>query len=48
MSEGCQSLGDAMRDIDAKALIRSDFILLTGDVIGNLNLMQIVEKHKYV
>uniref|UniRef100_A0A1B6C3B5 Translation initiation factor eIF2B subunit epsilon n=2 Tax=Clastoptera arizonana TaxID=38151 RepID=A0A1B6C3B5_9HEMI len=48
VSEGCRSLGDAMRDIDAKAMIRSDFILLTGNVIGNLNLLQIVEKHKRI
>lgn len=46
ISEGCRSLGDAMRDLDAKAMIRSDFILLGGDVVGNLHLKPILEKHK--
>ena len=48
VSEGCRSLGDAMRDLDAKSLIRGDFILLTGDVIGNIKLLPALEKHKYV
>lgn len=48
VSEGCRSLGDAMRDLDAKAVIRSDFILLGGDVVGNLRLKPILEKHKSI
>lgn len=46
VSEGCRSFGDAMRDLDAKALIRTDFILLSGTVVGSLNLIPILEKHK--
>lgn len=46
VSDGCRSLGDAMRDLDSKALIRGDFILLTGNLIGNLKVLPALEKHK--
>lgn len=46
VSETCRSLGDAMRDLDAKALIRSDFILVSGDMVGNLNLLPILDYHR--
>jgi len=39
-------MGDALRDIDAKSLIRSDFILIYGDVVSNIKLQPIVEEHK--
>lgn len=46
-NEDCRSLGDAMRDLDAKGLLRSDFILIsTGDTISNVNLLPILEQHK--
>lgn len=48
ISEGCRSFGDVMRDLDTKALIRSDFILLTGNIVGNLQLLPALEAHKYV
>ncbi|XP_046672757.1 translation initiation factor eIF-2B subunit epsilon [Homalodisca vitripennis] len=48
VSEGCRSLGDAMRDLDTKALIRSDFILLTGNLVSNLQLMPALERHKRI
>jgi translation initiation factor eIF-2B subunit epsilon len=47
VSETCHSLGDAMRDLDAKAVIRSDFILVSGDMVGNLNLLPILEYHRF-
>ncbi|XP_021936996.1 translation initiation factor eIF-2B subunit epsilon isoform X3 [Zootermopsis nevadensis] len=46
VSETCRSLGDAMRDLDAKAVIRSDFILVFGDMVGNVNLLPILEHHR--
>ncbi|XP_052793044.1 translation initiation factor eIF-2B subunit epsilon-like [Mya arenaria] len=46
MSEGCLSMGDALRDIDAKNLIRSDFILIYGDLVSNIKLQSLVEEHK--
>lgn len=45
-SENCSSLGDAMRDLYSKSLLKDDFILMTGAVIGNLDLQSIMKKHK--
>ena len=45
-SDDCRSLGDALRDIDGKALIRGDFILLSADVVSNVQLIPILEKHR--
>ena len=45
-SENCSSLGDAMRDLYSKALLKKDFILLSVDVIGNVNLKSLVHEHK--
>lgn len=43
----CRSLGDAMREIDAKGLIRSNFILMTATgVITNMKLKPHWENHK--
>ena len=45
----CQSLGDAMREIDAKGLIRTNFILLTASsVVSNISLKEHLELHKQV
>ncbi|XP_067001729.2 translation initiation factor eIF2B subunit epsilon isoform X2 [Anabrus simplex] len=46
VSESCRSLGDAMRDLDAKAVIRSDFILLSGSTVANVQLIPILEHHR--
>ncbi|XP_069129392.1 translation initiation factor eIF2B subunit epsilon-like [Argopecten irradians] len=46
LSEGCMSMGEALREIDAKSIIRSDFILVFGDVVANVKLQDIVEQHK--
>nr|CAD7200935.1 unnamed protein product [Timema douglasi] len=45
VSEGCRSLGDVMRDLDGKGVIRSDFVLLHGDTVANLQLLPILEYH---
>lgn len=45
-SEGCRCLGDALRDIDAKSLIRGHFLLLSCEAITNANLGEILEWHK--
>ena len=43
----CQSVGDAMREIDAKGVVRSNFILLTASaVITNIKLSGHLEAHK--
>lgn len=47
-SETFQSMGDALRELDAKAVIKSDFILIHGDSVGSLPLKQIRAQHKSV
>jgi hypothetical protein len=34
----CVSSGDALREMYALQLIKSDFVLVTGDVISNMKL----------
>ena len=47
-NEDCRSLGDAMRDLDSKGLLRNDFILVSsGDTISNVNLAHVLEQHKW-
>ncbi|CAI9558584.1 unnamed protein product [Staurois parvus] len=41
-----RSLGDVLRDVDAKSLVRSDFILVTGDVVSNINVEAALEEHR--
>ncbi|CAG0882649.1 unnamed protein product [Darwinula stevensoni] len=45
-SEDARSMGDAFRDLDAKALLQTHFIILPGDFVSNVNLLPIVEEHK--
>lgn len=46
ISQELRSMGDALRDLDAKQLIQSDFILTSGDVITNLNLTTALDAHR--
>lgn len=46
VSEGCRSFGDCLRDVDAKGLIRGDFVLVDGGVISNLKLLPLLKQHK--
>uniref|UniRef100_A0A8D9DUX5 Translation initiation factor eIF2B subunit epsilon n=1 Tax=Cacopsylla melanoneura TaxID=428564 RepID=A0A8D9DUX5_9HEMI len=48
VSDGCHSFGDVMRDLDGKAVIRSDFILVTGDVVSNINLLSSLKTFKKI
>lgn len=41
-----RSLGDVLRDVDAKALVRSDFLLVYGDVISNISVTKALEEHR--
>ena len=46
-SSSCLSAGDAVREIDSMGVIRSDpFILISGDVVTNMNLKAAIEFHK--
>ncbi|KAF0309340.1 Translation initiation factor eIF-2B subunit epsilon [Amphibalanus amphitrite] len=44
-AEDCLSLGDVMRDLDAKALIQSDFLLMSVDCITNVDIVPIMKEH---
>jgi len=46
VSDSCLSLGDALRDLEAKSIIRSDFVLVHGDLVANVKLASIFEEHK--
>lgn len=45
-SDGCRSFGDVLRHLDACALIRNDFVLLWGNVVGKLSLLPLVKDFK--
>ncbi|WOL19902.1 translation initiation factor eIF-2B subunit epsilon isoform X1 [Canna indica] len=40
------SVGDALRVIYEKAVIRGDFILISGDTVSNMSLAQALQEHK--
>ncbi|XP_076828481.1 translation initiation factor eIF2B subunit epsilon [Brachyhypopomus gauderio] len=41
-----RSLGDVLRDVDAKSLVRSDFVLVYGDVVSNVDLSRPLQEHR--
>lgn len=46
-STTCTSAGDALRDLDSQNIVRSDpFILVSGDVVSNMNLRKAIDFHK--
>jgi hypothetical protein len=46
-STSCLSAGDALRELDTMNIIRSDpFVLISGDVISNINLKEAIAFHK--
>jgi len=46
VSTNCLSMGDALRLMDHKDLIKSDFVLISGDVVTNACLGKIMEAHQ--
>ncbi|KAK9479503.1 nucleotide-diphospho-sugar transferase [Lipomyces japonicus] len=40
------SVGDAMRDLDAKGLITSDFLLVSGDIVCNIPFDAVLAEHR--
>ncbi|KAG5897934.1 hypothetical protein JTB14_014048 [Gonioctena quinquepunctata] len=45
ISESCHSFGDCLRDLDAKGLLRGDFVLLEPGTISNVRLLSLLKKH---
>jgi len=45
ISDGCRSLGDALRDIDTKGWIRGFFILIRGNAFTNTDLKTLLNIH---
>ena len=46
MSLESRSVGDAMRDIDNRGLITGDFLLVSGDVVTNIDFKKALSFHK--
>ncbi|KAI9218258.1 nucleotide-diphospho-sugar transferase [Blastocladiella britannica] len=46
VSRSSLSMGDVLRELDTKQLIKADFILVSGDVISNLRLDAVVAAHR--
>lgn len=46
MSLESRSVGDAMRDIDNRGLIAGDFLLVSGDVVTNIDFEKAMAVHK--
>ncbi|KAJ0179353.1 hypothetical protein K1T71_005065 [Dendrolimus kikuchii] len=46
MSDTCQTMGDVMRELDAAAIIRGNFILANVNSITNINFAALLDQHK--
>lgn len=46
VSTTCKSAGEALREIDVKDMIKSDFVLVSGDVVSNMDLGSAVRAHR--
>lgn len=46
VSDEYTTLGAVIRDLDAKGIIKSDFVLIHGDCVGNLKLDELLRVHK--
>ena len=40
------SVGDVLRELDGKGLIRNDFVLISGNVVSNMKLGAVVDEHR--
>jgi len=46
MSLESRSVGDSMRDLDNRGLITGDFLLVSGDVVTNIDFSKALQAHK--
>ncbi|CAO3668495.1 hypothetical protein G6F70_008717 [Rhizopus microsporus] len=42
----CLSVGDALRELDARQLITTDFVLTTSELVSNMKLDEALEEHR--
>lgn len=40
--------GDVVREVFSRQLLRSEFVLVTGDVVSNMSFAGVLQAHKYV
>eukprot|EP00955_Chlamydomonas_euryale_P062214 358312-Chlamydomonas_euryale.AAC.3 len=45
VATNCKSAGEALRLVDQKDIIKSDFVLVTGAVVSNVALAPVLEAH---
>lgn len=45
-SHDCVSVGEALRLIDQRNVVRGDFVLISGDTVSNMSLKEILQEHK--
>lgn len=45
-SYNCVSVGEALRLVDNKGIIKDDFVLVSGDTVTNMNLRKALDAHK--
>jgi translation initiation factor eIF-2B subunit epsilon len=46
MSPSSMSVGDAMRELDGKGMISTDFLLVNGDFVSNIPLEDVLRAHR--
>ncbi|KAJ8325720.1 translation initiation factor eIF-2B epsilon subunit, GEF [Batrachochytrium dendrobatidis] len=46
VSQELRSMGDALRDLDAKQVLQSDFVLVSADTVSNIDLIEAINEHK--
>lgn len=46
VAEDCLSMGDVLREIDRQSFLKNDFVLVSGDVVSNMKLEQVLQEHK--
>lgn len=46
VSRSCRSAGDALRTMDSRGGISSDFVLITADTVTNMDLRGPLQAHK--
>ena len=46
LKSGATSTGDSMRDLDNRGLITGDFLLVSGDVVTNISIEPVLERHR--